>query len=46
VPERRAALLGEELDLLDRAAQEQYRFPEDLKRSRVSDSQGLGGASA
>lgn len=46
VPERRARLLGEELDLLDRAAQEQYRFPEDLKRSRVSDSQGLGGASA
>lgn len=46
VPERRATLLGEELDLLDRAAQEQYRFPEDLKRSRVSDSQGLGGASA
>ena len=45
VPERRATLLGEELDLLDRAAQEQYRFPEDLQRSRVSDSQGLGGAS-
>ena len=46
VPKRRATLLGEELDLLDRAAHEQYRFPEDLKRSRVSDSQGLGGASA
>lgn len=45
VPERRANVLGEELDLLDRAAQAQYRFSEDLRRSRVSDSQGLGGAS-
>ena len=45
VPERRATMLAEELDLLDRAAQGQYRFPEDLERSRVSDSQGLGGAS-
>ena len=45
VPEGRATVLGEELDLLDRAAQGQYRFPEDLERSRVSDSQGLGGAS-
>jgi uncharacterized membrane protein len=45
VPERRATVLREELDLLDRAAQGQYRFPEDLERSRVSDSQGLGGAS-
>jgi uncharacterized membrane protein len=45
VPERRATVLGEELDLLDRAAQGQYPFPEDLERSRVPDSQGLGGAS-
>ena len=45
VPERRASVLGAELDLLDRAAQGQYPFPEDLERSRVPDPQGLGGAS-
>ncbi len=45
VPERRATVLGEELDLLDRAAQGLFPFPEDLARSRVPDSQGLGGAS-
>jgi uncharacterized membrane protein len=45
VPERRAAALREELDLLDRALEKLYAFPEDVARARVADSQGLGVAS-
>ncbi len=45
LPERRIAALQEELDLLDRANRMHYRFPEDIERSQIPDSQGLGGAS-
>jgi len=46
LPERRVPALREELDLLDRAAQKLYPFPEDLALTLVADSQGLGGASS
>jgi uncharacterized membrane protein len=45
LPELRHAALRRQLDLLDRALQEHYPFPEDLALARVADSQGLGGAS-
>jgi uncharacterized membrane protein len=45
LPERRAPALRRELDLLDRAAQKLFPFPEDLALTRVADAQGLGGAS-
>jgi len=45
LPERRVSALHQELDLLDRTVGKLYAFPEDLARSRASDSQGLGGAS-
>jgi uncharacterized membrane protein len=45
LPEHRAAALRQELQLLDSTVERLYPLPEDLKRSRVSDSQGLGGAS-
>ena len=45
VPERRASALRQELDLLDRALEKLYAFPEDVARARVADSQGLGVAS-
>ena len=45
LPERRVSALQKELDLLERASDELYRFQEDIERSRVSDPQGLGGAS-
>jgi len=45
VPERRTPALRQELDLLDRALERLYAFPEDVARARVSDSQGLGVAS-
>lgn len=41
--ERRPALL-DELRLLDRMIEKIYALPEDLKRARVPDSQGLGGS--
>lgn len=41
--ERRPALL-DELRLLDRMIEKIYVLPEDLKRARVPDSQGLGGS--
>jgi len=44
-PESRVALLRQELALLDRAVERLYVFPEDLACARVSDTQGLGGAS-
>jgi uncharacterized membrane protein len=43
--EQRVSALQEELDLLDRTVLTLYPFPEDVKRVRVSDLQGLGGAS-
>ena len=45
LPERRLSQLQRELDLLDRTVERLYTFPEDIERSRVSDPQGLGGAS-
>jgi uncharacterized membrane protein len=43
--ERRVSALHEELVLLDRTVLRLYPFPEDVERARVSDLQGLGGAS-
>jgi len=45
LPEHRHAALHRELDLLDRELEKLYAFPEDLALARISDSQGLGGAS-
>ncbi len=45
LPERRVSALKKELELLDRAADQLYPFQEDIERSRIPDSQGLGGAS-
>jgi uncharacterized membrane protein len=45
IPQRRVSALQKELDLLDRATDKLYPFQEDIERSRVPDSQGLGGAS-
>jgi uncharacterized membrane protein len=45
LPERRHAALRRELDLLDRALETLYAFPEDLALARIPDTQGLGGAS-
>ena len=45
LPEHRHAALRQELDLLDRALQKLYLFPEELALARIADSQGLGGAS-
>jgi uncharacterized membrane protein len=43
LPEHRHAALLQQLALLDREIETQYRFPEDLALARGSDSQGLGG---
>ncbi|MDP2847051.1 MAG: DUF2254 domain-containing protein [Humidesulfovibrio sp.] len=45
LPEHRHPALLIELELLDRAAERQYEFPEDLALARIADSQGLGGSS-
>ncbi len=45
LPEYRRPALRTELDLLDRAIEKLYTFPEDLALARVADPQGLGGAS-
>jgi len=45
LPEARLPPLRQELELLDRSAEELYAFPEDLELARFPDSQGLGGAS-
>lgn len=45
LPERRVSALRTELALLDHAAEEHYLLPEDIERSRIPDSQGLGGGS-
>jgi uncharacterized membrane protein len=44
LPPARHAALRDELDLLERAGQQQYRFAEDSALARIPDSQGLGGA--
>jgi uncharacterized membrane protein len=46
LPAQRHAALREQLDLLDRALPDYYKFPEDLALARIPDSQGLGGASS
>jgi uncharacterized membrane protein len=45
LPGRRHPALQKELQLLDRAIEEHFRYPEDLALARVGDAQGLGGAS-
>jgi uncharacterized membrane protein len=44
LPEPRHAALRQQLELLGRAAREQFPFPEDLALAEVADAQGLGGA--
>jgi uncharacterized membrane protein len=44
LPAHRLPALEKEKELLDRALQEHYRFPEDLALARVPDIQGLGGS--
>jgi uncharacterized membrane protein len=46
LPEQRHAALREQLELLDRALPDYYKFPEDLALARIPDTQGLGGASS
>jgi len=48
LPAIRHAALRQQLNLLDRAIESAYEFPEDLALARIADSQGLGatGASA
>jgi len=43
LPKHRGAALQEQLGLLDREIEAQYRWPEDLALARGTDSQGLGG---
>jgi uncharacterized membrane protein len=45
LPGNRHPALQKELQLLDRAVEEYFRYPEDLALARVGDAQGLGGAS-
>jgi uncharacterized membrane protein len=45
VPESRLPALRQQLELLDRAVEKLYAFPEDLALARVADTQGLGGSS-
>jgi uncharacterized membrane protein len=45
LPGNRHPALQKELQLLDRAIEELFRYPEDLALARVGDAQGLGGAS-
>jgi uncharacterized membrane protein len=45
LPGNRHPALQKELQLLDRAVEEHFRYPEDLALARVGDAQGLGGAS-
>ena len=46
LPERRHPALRQELELLDRAIQKIYVFPEDLALARVPDAQGMGGVTS
>jgi uncharacterized membrane protein len=43
LPEHRHAELRRELELLDRAIDESFAFPEDRALARIADAQGLGG---
>src|SRR6478672_5689072 len=43
LPKHRGAALQEQLGLLDREIEAQYRWPEDLALARGADSQGPGG---
>ncbi|MGB9365528.1 MAG: DUF2254 domain-containing protein [Xanthobacteraceae bacterium] len=43
LPKHRHAALQQQLVLLDREIEIQYRFPEDIALARGADSQGLGG---
>lgn len=43
LPEHRHAELRRELELLDRAVEASFAFPEDRALARTADSQGLGG---
>lgn len=45
LPEHRHAALRSELELLDRAIEKHYPFPEDLALARTPDPQGMGGSS-
>jgi uncharacterized membrane protein len=45
LPGNRHPALQKELQFLDRAVEEYFRYPEDLALARVGDAQGLGGAS-
>ena len=45
LPAERHAALREQLDILDRAIEKLYLFPEDLALARIPDTQGLGGSS-
>src|SRR5262249_17018944 len=44
LPAARHPALHREADLLDRAIEKLYSFPEDLALARIPDSQGLGGS--
>jgi len=44
LPPDRHAELRQQVELLDRAIDRQYAFPEDKAIARIPDSQGLGGA--
>ena len=44
LPEYRHAALRTELELLDRAVDTQFVFPEDQALARIADEQGMGGA--
>ena len=44
LPPHRHAELRQQLELLDRAIEAQYTFPEDLAIARIPDTQGLGGS--
>jgi len=46
LPERRRAVLQQELNLLNRAIESNFPFAEDLALARIPDSQGLGGSSS
>ena len=45
LPKQRHAVLKRELTLLDREIKKYFIYPDDLALARISDSQGLGGAS-
>ena len=45
LPSHRHAALRQELNILDREIERQFRYPEDVALARVADSQGLGGHS-